>query len=383
MTDSAGTTAPAKGDRWNWGQAIDAFRLDPHHNNLNAVRLVLASAVIWSHSWWRITGQMGADDLSRWIGAPLASYAVDGFFFLSGFLVYRSLETRGSVVDFARARLARLWPGLAVAVLLIALIGWGIAGLPLPEYLTGHTRQFILGNLSLTRAGFYLTGVMCGAEPCNVNGSLWTITWEVRCYALLALLALVGLASRQWMTRLVLPASAVGALVLHVPQVTDLLRDVAGEGALYNLMLVDRLWTMFALGIAASIWRDRIRLSWVVAIGLFVTMRLSQMADVEVHLSSLFTGYAVLCAGFMGTGERPFSARWHDFSYGMYIYAFPVMMALAATFDFRNHAALAAANFAATLPLAALSWFLVEKPVLDRVRAARKRRKEAVVAEPA
>ena len=35
---------------------IDDHRLVPTQNNLTLTRLLLASAVIWTHSVWRVTG---------------------------------------------------------------------------------------------------------------------------------------------------------------------------------------------------------------------------------------------------------------------------------------------------------------------------------------
>mgnify|MGYP001506515967 CR=1 FL=1 len=52
----------------------------------------------------------------------------------------------------------------------------------------------------------------------------------------------------------------------------------------------------------------------------------------------------------------------------MYIYAFLVMMALAALLPKIPYLLLALANAAVTLPLAMLSWHLVEKSALERVR---------------
>lgn len=344
-------------------------RLRATANNLTLVRLVLASAVIWSHSYWRILGVANQDELSPWLGATISAYAVDGFFFLSGFLVYRSLSLRGSVSDFVLARLARLWPGLAVAVGLTILGGYVLSALPASAYLKGDTAYFAIKNLSLLAAHYNLTGLQCGAEPCVVNGSLWTITWEVRCYALLALLALTGLASPRWMARLILPLTAAGALGLHIPGVATLVEMIGGEGVLYNIRLIDRLWTMFALGIAAFLWRDRLRLSWTGLLLLGALNLAAQHWQIHIHIQSLFVGYAVLCCGFLSARHSAISGSWPDYSYGMYIYAFPVMMLVASAITFSHHGWLALANATATLPLAALSWHLVERPVLDWVRS--------------
>lgn len=278
---------------------ITRAQLSPRNNNLTAVRLVLASAVIWTHTAWRLTGREAWDEGVRWLGVPVSNLAVDGFFFLSGMLVYASLIRRASPLAFGAARLARLWPALAVSVLGTVLVGGFITRSQGLSYLHDSTARFLLGNLSLTSGHYTLTGVMCGAAPCNVNGSLWTITWEARCYVVLIVLLLIGASSPDAMKRLVLPATLAFAVSMHVPQVQEAIVAVAGRGALWNLTIVDRLWSMFALGIAAHLWRDQITLSWSMCAALLMLVVLSASYFPVPHLSGVFVAYAILCAGFL------------------------------------------------------------------------------------
>ncbi len=347
---------------------IDETVLRPEANNLTLVRLVLATAVIITHCFWRVYGLEGQDDFSRWLGVPLSVYAVDGFFFLSGFLVYPSLIRRNHVGAFLTARLARLWPALAVSVIGTALIGMVLSQDGPAAYFHGPTLRFLLGNLSFVASSYTLTGLRCGAELCNVNGSLWTLPWEARCYLVLAALLFVGLARPGWMVRLILPATLGFALAWHLPTVQEFVRHYVGNGAVYQLGMWDRLWTLFAAGIAASIFRDRIWLSWWLCTLLLLASLIANRLGVGLHVRTIFIGYAVLCAGFLSARNGAVSGNWPDYSYGMYIYAFPVMMALAWLMPTAPHLLLAAANVGATLPLAVLSWHFVEKPVLEFVR---------------
>lgn len=347
--------------------------LAPKANNLTLVRLVLASSVIYTHSYWAVNGASGEDELSRLMGAPISVYAVDGFFFLSGFLVYASLLRLGHPGGFLLARLTRLWPALFASVVATVAVGMAITTVPLQQYFLGDTGRFLMGNLSLAFAAYNLTGVQCGELPCKVNGSLWTLPWEMRCYLLLAALGLLGLARPQIMKRVILPATLAGALACDLPQVQGLVRSLAGEGAIFYLTTFDRLWPLFALGIAAYIWRDRIPLSWAILALLFMLNIVAHHVGIGLHVRALFIGYAVLCAGMLSARGGAVSGRWPDYSYGMYIYAFPVMAGIAAVWPTRSHLALTAATFLATLPLAALSWHLIEKPALDWLRGRRRR----------
>ncbi len=357
---------------------IDDRILKAQANNLTLVRLVLASAVILSHAYWQVNGNGEEDPLTWLLGQPISTYAVDGFFFLSGFLVYPSLIKRNDVASFAVARLMRLWPGLAVSVGLTILVGAFLTRVPIAEYLTGPTAAFAFGNLSLTNAKFHLTGIQCGDVLCNINGSLWTLPREAQCYLALVLLFLAGLAKPAWMLRLVLPATVVFALVWHLPGLEEAVSR-RSHGLAYALHTFDRLWVLFAAGIAASILRPHIRLSWGWLALLFGVTVAAEHLGFGLHVRTLFVGYAVLCFGFLTARNGAISARWPDYSYGIYIYAFPVMIAAYALWPNLSGAGLALVNFLLTLPFAIFSWHCVESPFLRLAsrRAALKRERAA------
>lgn len=128
----------------------DVLKAD--RNNFTVVRLILSSLVIYTHCYWLIFGIPGKDDLSGFLGAPISVYAVDGFFFLSGFLVYPSLLRLENSGRFLLARLARLWPGLALSIVLTAMGGWFLTTAPGLSYWGGETATFVAGNLSLLKS---------------------------------------------------------------------------------------------------------------------------------------------------------------------------------------------------------------------------------------
>jgi peptidoglycan/LPS O-acetylase OafA/YrhL len=344
---------------------------DRQSNNFTLVRFALASMVIYTHAYWFTHGVSGTDDLSGVLGVPVSAYAVEGFFFLSGFLVYPSLLRLGSIPAFLAVRLARLWPALALCVLVTVLGGLFVTVAPPAGYFGGETAQFLVGNLSLLRGGYFLTGVDCGTGPCNVNGSLWTLPWEARFYALLAILGATGLARPAILARVILPTGLVLALAWDFAAVQGWGLELLGEGPMYILGTIDRLGFMFGLGIAAYVFRDRIRLSWLALGFLFLAVLAASQLGLSPHVRGLFIGYALLCFGFLTARKRAMSGNWPDYSYGMYLYAFPVMWVVSWALATESHLLLGVATWLATLPVAALSWHLVEKPALDLVRGSK------------
>lgn len=355
---------------------IDDEQLKPERNNLTLLRLVLASAVIVTHCYWWVHRVPGQDSFSKWLGVPLSVYAVDGFFFLSGFLVYGSLRRSASVSRFMAGRLARMMPGLTISVLLTAIAGAFFSTADFPTYFSGETLRFVLTNLSFLGGHYSLTGIMCGDAPCVINGSLWTLRWELFSYLTLAALALGGFARPRIMLAVVAPATIAGAFIVHVPAVAAFIHAVGGA---YWVENIDRLWTLFLAGAVAEILRPHITLSWIALIVLGAVNMAAHRLGMNFHIQTLFVGYAILCFGFLSARKGAVSGRWHDYSYGMYIYAFPVMVLTAGLLQTSDYRLLAAANFLLTLPLAILSWHFVEKPVLDHVKRRRLRADAGVV----
>lgn len=346
------------------GNAEDRFitdvKLSKFNNNLNAVRLVLATAVIYSHSFYPLHD---TDSLKPLLGWPISWFAVDGFFALSGFLVYRSLENRNSITDYAVARLSRIWPGLMVMALVVAFAGMLVSTLPAAAYVANpKLLAFILGNASIIHPVYELPGVNCGPIACNVNGSLWTIPWEIFCY--IGLAAMYFLARVTGGPKLVLAAVSVSfaaALLANVPTIHQLLASKLGS-KIYFIDQPLRLWVAFGLGIAAYVCRRRLYLSWPIAVAIFVGAVAAQHTPFAVQARAIAAAYIVLCAGFR-TGNG--SATWGDYSFGMYIYGMPVLTAFIILGVTLPPLALTVAVAACTFVFAYLSWELVERRALE------------------
>ena len=241
----------------------------------------------------------------------------------------------------------------AQSVISLYVLALGVTT-PLAGFLAdGETHRFVWRNAVLIGGAYSLPGVFTAAPlPGIVNGSLWTIPHEVRCYLALAVLGALGLVlSRGRFTLLLLAAMAVHLLV--------------PEHAVPLLYDARRLAFAFFLGVLAWLWRDRLPLSWPLAIAA-AALALAVPADmvVKTAISQIGFGYLALVAAFrVPAAVRAASAWLPDYSYGIYIYAFP-MQQVALALGAREPLANIALAFALTVPLAALSWHLVEKPAL-------------------
>jgi peptidoglycan/LPS O-acetylase OafA/YrhL len=239
-------------------------------------------------------------------------------------------------------------------------------------------------NLSLIWKAYYsLTGVQCGPDLCNMNGSLWTLPFEAKCYITLALLGALGLAERKWLVRLIYPMTILVVALWDIEPLHTAISMQVGPKYIDLLDKAVRLWPLFALGTAAYVFKDRIGLSWRVLAGLAAFYLLTAHTPFAIQSRALFVGYAVLCLGLLTAERVKFSGNWHDYSYGMYIYAFPAMMAILLTFGKQPIGLLTLETGALAFPFAFASWHVVEKPVMDWAKSRLRTDTSILVAERA
>jgi peptidoglycan/LPS O-acetylase OafA/YrhL len=180
-------------------------RFEPRHNALNALRLLLAAAVLVSHSW-PLSGHEPEPNLG---GANLGTWAVFGFFGISGYLITRSRLSGRPVRDYYRARALRIMPALVVALLVVAFVF-----APLSQLLDPAAAWDPLSSVTFVARNVFLYPPAPIAQPgiadtlANVpypllwDGPLWTLFWEGLCYLG------IGVGSRSASSRWCSPSSA-------------------------------------------------------------------------------------------------------------------------------------------------------------------------------
>lgn len=326
---------------------------DPSRNSFGLLRIILATAVIVSHTW--PLGGFGPDPGKEFNN--LGILAVECFFALSGFLIARSAE-RLDVGRFLWHRMVRIFPALWVVLLFVAVLAapvvWRTAH-PLREYPLAEPGPFsyLLNNVFLQN-GQQAIGDTLAANPFPTmwNGPLYTLPYEFLCYLLVgALIAFRALGPRATM----ILAAATWALLQM--QEFGLLGQVDTRQARFTLM--------FFAGTLVYFWRDQLLRRgrwWIPALAAavvsvtYVTVGFFQVGLFALAYLFIWTG-AVL--PFHRVGAR------RDYSYGMYIYGWPVLQL--ATFYGLNKAGLPiylAGVLLVTYALAAASWHLVESHAL-------------------
>ena len=335
-----------------------AAHLGSRRNSLDLLRLFAASLVILGHSH-AIVGS-GVDPMAAWNGSVYSGlFALHLFFFISGLLVTNSFLHQPDIVRWLFSRALRILPALFMCLALtVFVLGPLITTLPVKRYLTDpQSWDYFLGNSLLLRTRFFLPGVFAGNLDKAVNGPLWSLYLEVRLYLLAAVLLWIFRGRRrEWLT------AALGAIAI-VGLIAPRWLLVFGETE--NNMACSGL---FLLGALCALWSDKVLISHVWLAVLFLAANKYVWTAAFAPLFFFFTCYFVLCFGF-----SRFLSAIHlpgDYSYGLYIYGWPVQQIMAQLFPRWSPSLNAASSLLCALGLAALSWHLIEKPSLAQKKRA-------------
>ncbi|OBG75183.1 acyltransferase [Mycobacterium sp. E2462] len=336
---------------------------DPRNNALNAWRLALAGEVVFWHTY-PIHGHLPN---VRTVLQLLLCGGVDGFFAISGFLITASWLSNPRLREYLAARALRILPGFYVCMIVTAFVFAPLSvaiqgGSALKLVLSGAPLEYVAENAAVAWLKPDVGGTPHGIPNAGIwNASLWSLIWEVMCYLVVALIGVAGLANRRWVSPAIMVAAALGAATLPGIKFPDVLHHQEGDVRTALFFLACRSAVMFAAGALLYQWRDVIPARWwLVAVSVVIVVAAGQLPDYRV-VGALPLAYAVVVSGSLVRNRRLWLRT--DLSYGMYIYAYPVQQILAVC----GLVALSPLLFsgvvaAVTAPLAAASWFLVEKP---------------------
>ena len=330
---------------------VSAICLMPRHdNNFDFIRLAAATAVLVSHQY--------ASSGLTFSGLGSLDLGVSGvhvFFTLSGYLIAASWQRDPNLWRFLVRRVLRIWPGLIAMVLLTMwVLGPIVTTLPWRDYVADPQTWAYARAMKVVSLGGSLPGVFEGM-PHNgvVNASLWTLPIEVRWYVILAVLGLAGLLNRAATLPILLGLLTVyvqGFLPPHAGQETLVLGQFFLAGAVLGQFR--HLWVDKALPMACAG-----AVLWIATVAGYLAPGLLVLA---IPLASM--GLGVHGLPYL----RRFG-RFGDFSYGLYIYGFPIQQAITQFGVMKagwSFGAGMAVSFLITLAMAVLSWHGVEKIAL-------------------
>lgn len=316
--------------------------------------------VVLSHAF-QLADRDGRDPLLALTGrTSLGTLAVWVFFAISGYLVTESWLSDPQPARYALRRALRIGPGLLVAVVAAMLvIGPLFSSLGPRGYFADPSSWHYASTGLLYVQQYTLPGVFQGNHwGSDVNSSLWTLRYELMCYALVPLLVARGAPRSRTL------ATGVATLMVVIAATIPHGLGVGLPGQL-EVHTVTELLAFFATGATLRLWSDRI--VWRAATAGIA----AGVATIGVLWSGAFIlvpaglAYATLYFGLHTRTVRVPLIGSADLSYGTYIYGFLVEQAVV---NVLGGSAPTAVVFGLGLPVtlgcALLSWRFVEYPAL-------------------
>ncbi len=358
--------------------------LNSRENSVNAIRLAFAGSIILLHA---VPLGGYAEEMPKLIfHETIGTYMLAGFFVISGYMITASRLNSRNFGDYLWRRLLRIYPAWIASFTLVAVVlgplSLWIEGRRVSSYDWGSAFGYIYKNLYFRLNQFDITGTIEGIPFERIwNYSAWTLFYEFALWMCIGVLVLIA-------PKRLLKAGVIAGLVSFTAikvfdKVTNDLSQfgTANPGRsvgavdtnlLNSIMFVlepmARLGVFFFAGAVLYVYRDKVKLT-----------RLVFWACVAISLALAVVGWFHTFAGmpfayvimYLGTSTRFSRVNFpNDYSYGTYIYAFPITQVLALiNLDHPMPAWLfCTLAVVCTAPIAYLSWHLLEKPAISLKR---------------
>ncbi|MDO5672159.1 MAG: acyltransferase [Actinomycetaceae bacterium] len=350
-----------------------AEAFNPRSNSIGFLRWLMAFLVIFSHAG-PVGGFYGGEDLGIQLSSEqsLGGVAVAGFFFFSGFLITKSRMGRSSIFRYFWRRALRImpayWTAMLTTVCFLAPVAWfatrgEIDGYLHPEKETPLT--YFFNNMFLELGQRNIAGMGEGLpygllhNNADWNGSAWTLKYEFICYIVVGILGLMGFLANRWLGVITsiafmglnaLQWMSAGNMVLVSPFFSDI----------YLLMFMGP----FFFGVIFSLAGDKIPMDDRLAVSAIVIAFITyDMGGWNIFGQYFFMYFLMWLAVRLPLTNWE---KYGDFSYGIYIFSWP-LMTFYAHFGLQN---LGWLPYHATIVLSAhvmafLSWHLIEKPAMS------------------
>lgn len=359
--------------------------LDPRRNSINAIRLFFALSVLFGHAL-PLGGY--AEDMPRlFFHDEIPTYALAGFFVMSGFLITASRLSSRSFGDYLWRRLLRMYPALIASLLLVALflapVSRMIEGKRGYDWSSGV--DYIVYNLGLKLIQLNITGTLDDVPVAGVwNFSAWTLFYEFALWVGLGLL--VTILGRRYL-HIGVYAGLAFFTVIKVLDIfvvsfassdfgandTAAMKLAEAQASSFDSLVstfepLARLGIFFMAGALLYLYRDRVKLvpaAWWACLAICVVLGVVGWFHV---FAAIPFAYLIM---YLGVSPRLATINFpDDYSYGMYIYAFPITQILATiALDHPMPVwVFLPLCLVITMPLAWVSWHCLEKQAMKLKR---------------
>ena len=320
--------------------------LKKENNNVTLIRIVLAICIIFFHSGgYDIIGFLTKLQIST------GDFVVYMFFMISGFFISRSYIRNNNYMKYISSRFLRIFPGLIVCHWFCALIIGPLAtSFPIKDYFSDpgfvdfiFKNSYNLFNRNPNLPGVFTQGSRLGSD---VNGSLWTIIYEIYYYIVVFFLGYLNLINKK---KFVTSLWVIMIIISYFSRFNPLFMT----------------FCCFLSGVLSYLYFEKIdfRNNYIFLL-VIILCTVSCSSGRNCRLIFPITG--AYFTFFLSFKKKilPKLDKIGDLSYGLYIYAFPIQQLLLSKIPNINPYYLFVLSFIPTLILSVISWNYIEKPFL-------------------
>lgn len=290
-------------------------------NNFDFIRVLLAFIVFVGH-----LGALSASDKLLFLTHSPVEVAVFSFFVVSGFLIARSYERSSSLKSYAKKRFNRIVPAYLLVVFLCAILLSLVSTLPFPEYFSNtQVYKYLFWNsLFMNFKAPWLPGVF-GNQA--VNGALWTLKIEMCFYIAVPLMFLLFGKNNKYRTISLIVLYFLSLVYLNYFEMTGkaaLSRQLPGSLCYFigGMLLyfhfekfIKHKNILFIIAII-TVWIDLI-------------FKIKLFSPIMISIIVLYIAYSFKFLNNFG--------KYGDFTYGIYIFHFPIIRVFATLGLFANY----------------------------------------------
>ena len=339
------------------------YAFDKKYNNFDFIRLLAALFVVFSHCY-DLSGNYSTEPLRKLTSYSFSFYGVRIFFLISGYLIVKSLLRSPSGLIYFYKRALRIFPGLIVAVTItVVLFGPLATSLPMAVYFTTTETYTYFINIFLYRTQLDLPDAFSSVnKTAQINGSLWTLVYEFTFYIALYFSLLVGVLRSRWLIlSICILLIAAEILLKNNPMMDNYYPSVNMQVHVFIEFSI-----YFSIGVLYHLFQKEIvfTTSWgYLATIVFFCIIIFTPDAYNKTVNYFLLPYIIFFFSFIKGRLNDFG-KYGDYSYGCYIYAFPIQQLIfyycapLQTWLFLFFSLLAVA------PFAYFSWNFVESPML-------------------